>query len=79
MTPYELILHVRSFNERKKVDDEEKIILTYLGAYWQRVKRMPSLTSVLHRSSGEVPKRMTSEEILETVKQLNLSMGGTVY
>ena len=77
MTPYQLSLCVKDYNEQKKAVSEEKLILTYLGAYWTRVKRMPNLKKLL----GVEPtkKKMTPEEILAEVKALNASLGGSTY
>lgn len=74
MTPYQLSLEVEIYNEKKKAEQEEKLILTYLGAYWNRVKKMPTLKRILGKE--EVKKQMTDEQMLERVKQLNKIFGG---
>lgn len=77
MTPYELGLYIQDFNEQVKRDQEEKITLAYLGAYWQRVKKMPDLKKLLgqeKRSTEQTPNQMLAE-----VKKLNAKMGGTTY
>lgn len=76
MTPYQLSLYVQDYNERKAVESEEKLVLTYLGAYWQRVKRMPSLKQVLGKMQPKKP--MTAEEMLEQIKKINTALGGEV-
>lgn len=77
MTPYQLSLFVKDYNEQRKTESEEKLILTYLGAYWTRVKRMPNLKKLLGHE--QVKKKMTPEEILAEVKALNASLGGSTY
>lgn len=77
MTPYQLSLCINDYNERKKAEEEEKLTLVWLGAYWQRVKQMPSLNSLLGKNQEK--KVMTPEQILEQVKKLNESLGGRVY
>ncbi len=77
MTPYQLNLCVSEYNNRMAKEEEEKLILAYLGAYWNRVKRMPSLKSVLGKNPVE--KKMSPEEMLNEIKKLNASMGGNTY
>lgn len=77
MTPHQLNLIIQVYDDKKKAEDEEKLTLTYLGAYWQRVKKMPSLKQLLGK---EQPKEtMTPEDILNKIKQLNTAFGGTIY
>jgi hypothetical protein len=78
MTPHQLNLHVLDYNKRKKSELEEKLVLTYLGAYWQRVKRMPSIKKVIGENQ-QAPKKMTPDEVLEEVKKMNTALGGTTY
>jgi hypothetical protein len=77
MTPYQLNIAAKNFNEQKKAADEDKLILTWLGAYWQRVKKMPTLKEVLNPTKPK--KQNTPEEMLEEVKRLNEALGGTIY
>jgi hypothetical protein len=76
MTPYQLNLFVEEINKCKKDEGEEKLILTYLGAYWQRVKRMPDIKKLLKLEQPK--KQMTPEEMLEQIKKLNEAFGGTI-
>jgi hypothetical protein len=78
MTPHQLNLHVLDYNKCKKSELEEKLVLTYLGAYWQRVKRMPSIKKVINENQ-QVPKKMAPDEMLEEVKKMNTALGGTTY
>ncbi|MCJ8008121.1 hypothetical protein ACFFF5_17790 [Lederbergia wuyishanensis] len=75
MTPHELNLNIQDFNEKQRALNEEKIVLTYLGAYWQRINKFPSLNKVLGKEPEK--KKMTDEEMFKQVKRLNALFGGT--
>ncbi len=75
MTPYELGLSIGVFNETRKQEDEDRLILTYLGAAWQRAKKMPDLKSLLSKQDDS--KQMSDEQMYKKVKQLNAAFGGT--
>jgi hypothetical protein len=79
MTPYELNLHILDFYEKQKQEREDKLTLTYLGAYWQRVEKLSiqHLKKVLDRDKPK--KEMTNQEMLNEVKKLNAAFGGTTY
>lgn len=77
MTPYELTLSVESYSEQKETDLKEKLSMVWLGEYYHRTKRLPSLKGELKKISSEASKVMTDEEMLETVKALNAQFGGT--
>ena len=74
MTPYQLSVYADVYKDRKKQEEEEKVTIAYLGAYWQRVKKMPSLQEVLGKSKPK--KEMSSQDMLKRVKQLNALFGG---
>ena len=76
MTPHELNLHIQAYAERMKAESEERLILAYLTAYWQRVKRMPSLKSILQKT--EQKKTQTPEQMLAQIKAINAAMGGHI-
>lgn len=78
MTPYQLRLYVDDYNERIKAESEEKLTLAYLTAYWQRVKKMPSLDKVLNREKTMTKQKMSNDEMLEQIKNLNAAFGGNV-
>lgn len=78
LTPLEISSVIHAFNKKTKQDHEDRLVMTYLGAYWQRVKKMPSLKEVLNDTPRE-SKKQSAENMLEVVKRLNLAMGGTVY
>jgi hypothetical protein len=75
MTPYELNLCISDYNEKQKVLNDEKVTLTYLGAYWQRIKKLPRLEKILGKEQPK--KQMTPEEMFNVVKKLNGAFGGS--
>lgn len=77
MTPYELSLFARIYNEKQQRDNEEKLTLVWLGEYWHRVKKLPSLNEALGKKD-EPKKQMTDDEMLEMVRKLNAKFGGSV-
>ncbi|ALC92059.1 hypothetical protein AM500_21370 [Bacillus sp. FJAT-18017] len=89
MTPYELSISIKVFNEKQKLESEirkheieNQLTVAYFNARWQRVGKLSikDLTEVLKKLNGEdKPKRMTPEEMLNEVKKLNAAFGGTVY
>lgn len=78
MTPYELGLHVKAFNKRLEIEHKDKLILTWLGALWQRVEKMPSLEEVIGEQSTK-QKKMSAEHMLNMVKVMNAAFEGTTY
>lgn len=77
LTPGELSIQVNAFNKRQKDEHDQKVIMAYLGAYWQRVKKMPRIKEVL--KGPEEKKKQTAKDMLEEIKRLNEALGGTVY
>lgn len=77
MTPAELTYLIKAYNKRMKHEQEERITLTYLGAYWQRVKKMPKLTDVLGKQNEE-KKKQTPEQMLAQIKKINAALGGNI-
>lgn len=78
MTPAELGIMIRAFNEKTKADHKNELTLAYLTAYWHRVKKMPKLKEVLNEEEPK-KKKMTAQDMLNEIKRLNEAMGGTVY
>lgn len=76
MTPYELSLYLSEYSEKQRLEQEEKITLAYLTAYWQRVQKMPSLKEVLGKTKPK--EAMTPEQMLKQIKLLNAVFGGEV-
>jgi hypothetical protein len=77
MTPYELSLHLEAYTEAQEAEMKDRLTLVWLGEYYHRQKRLPSLKNELKKISGEADKIMTDNEMLETVKALNAQFGGT--
>jgi hypothetical protein len=76
MTPYELNLHAEIFEEKQKFEQEEKLSLVWMGEYFHRVEKLPTLDEVLGKKKET--KSMTAEEMLLKVMQLNSALNGTV-
>lgn len=73
---------ISSYSERKKEEFKEKITLEYMNAQWCASyfgKKGPeSLQKILDKIDNKPKKSMTDEQMLETVKMLNLMFGGEV-
>jgi hypothetical protein len=78
MTPYELNLHVDAFGEKQQREDEEKITMIWMGEYFHRIDKFPSLNEVLGKKEEQTKKAMSPEEMLQKVMQLNSAMNGAV-
>jgi len=76
MTPHELNLHIQVYNETTREKGEEELIIAYLTAYWNRVKRMPNLRNIL--STIRPREEMSDEQLLAQIKAMNAAMGGEV-
>jgi hypothetical protein len=76
LTPREMNILVNAFAEKQKRESEQQVVIAYLTAYWHRFKRMPNLKEILGQKPTKKPK--TAEQMLEDIKRLNASMGGTV-
>lgn len=77
MTPYELSLTLEAYTESKEDELKEQLTLVWLGEYYHRTKRLPSLQNELKKVAGETKKDMTDDEMLAVVKTLNAKFGGT--
>lgn len=77
ITPHELNLHIQAYNEQLQREEKQGLTLSYLTAYWGRVKKMPSLKSILNEmDSNRSHTAKTDEQLLRMVRQLNAAMGG---
>lgn len=74
LTPFEFDLMVKAYIRKSEQEEKMKLRLTYLGASWQRAKKLPSLERIL---SVKTQKEMTPEEMLQKVMALNKAFGGT--
>jgi hypothetical protein len=77
MTPLEYGLYIKVYNEKLKQDGKDRLALAYLGAAWQRAKKLPNFKKILGMEQPQ--KKMTNEEMLLKVKQLNAAFGGDTY
>lgn len=78
MTPYELRLHANAFGEKQQREDEEKITMVWMGEFFHRMEKLPSLNEVLGKKEEQTKKAMSPEEMLQKVMQLNSAMNGAV-
>ena len=77
MTPYELSLCVEAYFEKQESEMKDRLTLVWLGEYYHRTKRMPSLQKELRKITGEEEKTtMTDDQMLQTVKRINAQFGG---
>jgi hypothetical protein len=77
LTPYEFSLVVDAYIKKEKKREKDRLAQAYLGAAWQRAKKLPNLKKLLEIE--EQNKKMTNEEMLLKVKQLNAAFGGDTY
>lgn len=75
MTPYELHIASNVYQEKRKVQFEERHTLVWMNEYYHRQKKLPPLYEALGKEKP-VAKVMTDDEMLQTVKRLNKSFGG---
>jgi len=75
ITPFELSLAVKGYSKRQEQRQKESMYQAYLISRWVWAKKVD-----IKKYLGEdKPKRrMTDEEMLERVKQLNALLGGEV-
>lgn len=79
MTPYEFAIYHEAYTERQEAELKERLTLVWLGEFYHRTKKLPSLREELKKVSGENQRKVMSDnEMLETVKRLNAQFGGTV-
>lgn len=76
MTPYELNLAAEIFMEQSQEQIEKEITMVWLGEYYHRIKKLPTLKEILKDIKPK--KEMTADEMLEEVKRLNALFGGSV-
>jgi hypothetical protein len=78
MTPYELSIIIEVINEKRQMENDEKVTLVWLGENLHRSKKLMSLDKLLGKDTKPVKKHMTDNEMLEMVKKLNAQFGGSV-
>lgn len=79
MTPHELNLHIEEFQKYEKYQNKERITAAYMGAYFERVKKMPDLQKLLDNEPQEKKKGQSATDMLAEVKRLNAALGGTEF
>lgn len=76
MTPYQLQIAVKVFNQKQFQKREDTIAEAWIIAKLQRAAKIPSLEKLLGKSQSK--KNMTPEEMFKKVKLLNKAFGGEV-
>jgi hypothetical protein len=71
------MLHVEAYLEKQQAEVEEKITLVWLGEYYHRIKKLPTLKKILSELKQD-KNLMTSDEMLAKVKQLHTQFGGEI-
>jgi len=75
MTPYELSLTAKGYQQRKEMEQKESTYQAYLISRWVWQKRIDIEKILKHE---EKKKEMTDEEMLQQVMKLNAMFGGEV-
>lgn len=85
MTPHEVKLVIDVFNEADKARQREAVTLVWMGAQFQRARRLPKLDKILKGDTPDdaaaAPKKkrpMTDKQLLTRIKAMNKALGGTV-
>ena len=76
MTPYELNLVAKAYQERQQRETKERISQAYLISRWVWAKRI-DINSILAKV-GQERKEMTDEQMLAQIKALNTLFGGKI-
>lgn len=77
MTPYELCLYAEVYQEKFQANLEEELTKVWLGEYYHRLKRLPSLKSELDKFNQPEKPKMSDDEMLRVVQILNKQLKGT--
>lgn len=77
ITPFELSVMVDIYNRKMQLRHEELITQSYLSAYYNRIKKMPSLKEVLNKKDQK--KNDDGNSALDEIKRINAALGGNVY
>ncbi|MBY0011501.1 hypothetical protein [Paenibacillus typhae] len=67
-------MYIEAYNKQMQRDSEQELTTAYMAAYWQRVKKMPSLKDVLKK--GNQRPAQSPEQMLAEVQKLNAALGG---
>lgn len=83
MTPHQLNLVINEYSRQQQESYEEKISLAYIQAFWTYqwfTKQHPEpLEKILGKDNDNSTKEMTDEEMLQRIKELHMTLGGTTY
>lgn len=77
MTPYELAVALEAYIEMAEMKAQEQLTYVWLGEYYHRIKKLPSLKEVTKINQPNKPKVMTDEQMKQMVIKLNAQFGGT--
>jgi hypothetical protein len=77
VTPFELSVMIDVHNRKKESHYEEIVTQSYLSAYYNRVKKMPSLKEVLNKKPTKNGDK--GDSALDEIKRINAALGGHVY
>jgi hypothetical protein len=77
MTPYELALYQEAFMEVLQAEKQEKLVLTWLGEYYHRIKKLPPLKDEMKKLMNiDANSSMNDEEMFKVAQRLNKQFGG---
>lgn len=65
---------VEQYNEIRQQQREDALTTAYMAAYWQRVKKMPSLKKLLEDTKPKKLTPQTPEQMFKAVKQLQANL-----
>ena len=75
ITPFELSMAARGYSKRQEQRQKESMYQAYLISRWVWAKKIDIKK---YLGENKPKRRMTDEEMLERVKQLNALLGGEV-
>jgi hypothetical protein len=74
MTPVELAITIDAYVENETAEFKQGITLAYMGAAWQRAKKMPRLETVLNKiestTQRKKKKAQTPAEMMAVFKSM---------
>jgi hypothetical protein len=76
MTPLELAVTIDAYVEKETANFEQGITLAYMGAAWQRAKKMPRLETVLNKIKNTTQRKnkkaQTPVEMMAVFKSMSV-------
>jgi hypothetical protein len=83
LTPHETKLIVDVYIASEKARQREAVTLVWMGAQFQRARRLPKLETILKgKTEDATPKKpvkpMTDKQLLTRIKAMNKALGGKV-